>query len=74
MDIKANDQVMVRKKLRNGTLVKFGEVVKLDGDKASVHLPHDHKTIVVSVKELEKTSTRFGQHSRVQGSPIRRSM
>jgi hypothetical protein len=71
-DVKVNDQVIVRQKLRNGNLIKIGSVVKLDGDKALVHFPNLYTQQVIPVKELEKTSTAFGGYSRVQPSAVRR--
>lgn len=73
-DIKVNDQVLVRKPMKNGTLVRMGSVVRVDGDKSLVHFPIDHSQAVVPNDKLEKTSMRFGQYARVQVSPIRRSM
>jgi hypothetical protein len=76
-EIKKDDQVMVRKKMRNGNLIRFGSVVAIDGSgadaKARVNFPIDHTSVVVPVSELEKTSTRFGNYARVQPSAVRRS-
>jgi hypothetical protein len=72
MEFKVNDQVMMRKKIRTGNLIRMGSIVRIDGDKASVNFPIDHATVVVPVAQLEKTSKRFGQYARVQTSPIRR--
>lgn len=69
----ANDQVMVKKQIRSGKLIRFGSIVKLDGDKALVHFPIDHSQAVIPVTQLEKTSGRFGSYSRVQPSPVMRS-
>jgi hypothetical protein len=75
-DLKKDDQVLVRRKMRNGTLVRFGSVLSIDGSgadaKARVFMPIDHTQLVVPVSQLEKTSTRFG-YNRVQPSAIRRS-
>jgi hypothetical protein len=70
-DISVNDQVIVRKKVRNGNLIRFGSVVKKDGDKALIHFPTDHTQVVIPLDQLEKTSTKFG-YSRVQPSAVRR--
>lgn len=72
-DIKKNDQVMIKKPMRNGQLVRFGEVLSVDGDRARVHFPIDHTQVVVPVSQLEKTSTTFTGYSRVQPSSVRRS-
>ena len=75
--IKQNDQVLVRKQLRNGNLVRIGSVLSIDGRgdaaKARVYFPIDHTQVVIPVKNLEKTSTKFGGYQRVQPSAIRRS-
>jgi hypothetical protein len=71
-EIKKNDQVIVKRKMRNGNLVRFGSVLSIDGEKARVHMPIEHTQIVVPISQLEKTSTRFG-YNRVQPSAIRRS-
>jgi hypothetical protein len=73
-DIKVNDQVIVRQKLRNGNLVKMGSVVRLDGDKALVSFPTLYTQSVVPVSQLEKTSTSFSGYSRVQPSAVRRGL
>jgi stalled ribosome alternative rescue factor ArfA len=72
-DINVNDQVIVKKKVRTGNLIRFGSVVKKDGEKALVHFPIDHTQVVVPLEQLEKTSKRFGSYSRVQPSAVRRS-
>jgi hypothetical protein len=72
-EIKKDDQVIVRKKMRNGNLVRIGSVLAIDGEKARVHFPIDHTQVVVPVNTLEKTSTKFSGYSRVQPSPVRRS-
>jgi len=71
-DISVNDQVCVRRKLRNGNMIRYGSVVKLDGDKALVHFPTEYVKAVIPVNQLEKTSTKFGSYSRVQASALRR--
>lgn len=71
-EIKKDDQVMVKRKMRNGNLVRFGSVVSIDGEKARVNFPIDHTSVVVPVSQLEKTSTKFG-YARVQPSAVRRS-
>lgn len=75
-EIKKDDQVMVKRKMRNGNLVRFGSVLSIDGSgadaKARVHFPIDHTQVVVPVSQLEKTSTKFG-YNRVQPSAVRRS-
>lgn len=77
-EIKKDDQVLVRRKIRNGNLVRFGSVVSIDGSgadaKARVHFPIDHTQVVVPVSQLEKTSTKFSGYSRVQPSAVRRSI
>jgi hypothetical protein len=72
-DIKVNDQVLVRKKIRTGTLIRFGFVVRTDGDSSLVHFPLDHSQAVIPTNQLEKTSTKFSMYARVQNSPTRRS-
>jgi hypothetical protein len=71
-EIKKNDQVIVKRKVRSGNLIRFGEVLSVDGESARVHFPIDHTQLVVPVSQLEKTSTKFG-YNRVQPSAIRRS-
>lgn len=71
-EIKKDDQVMVKRRMHNGNLIRFGSVLSIDGEKARVHFPIDHTSLVVPVDQLEKTSTRFG-YNRVQPSAIRRS-
>ncbi len=72
-EIKKDDQVMVKRKMRNGNLVRFGSVLSVDAEKARVFFPIDHTQVVVPVSQLEKTSTRFGNYARVQPSAVRRS-
>jgi hypothetical protein len=72
MDIAVNDQVMARRKVRNGNLIRYGSVVKLDGDKALVHFPTEYVKAVIPISQLEKTSTKFGNYARVQPSAVRR--
>ena len=76
-EIKKDDQVMVKKKIRSGNLIRFGSVLSVDGAgadaKARVHFPVDHTQVVVPVSQLEKTSTKFGMYARVQPSATRRS-
>lgn len=73
-ELKKDDQVLVRKKIRSGNLVRIGSVLSIDGDKARVHFPIDHTQIVIPVSQLEKTSTKFSGYSRVQPSAVRRSV
>lgn len=76
-EIKKDDQVMVKKKIRSGNLIRFGSVLSIDGSgadaKARVHFPIDHTQAVIPVSQLEKTSTKFGNYARVQPSAVRRS-
>lgn len=74
MEIQKDDQVIVRKKIRTGNLVRMGSVVKIDGDKAQVFFPIDSTQVVVPIASLEKTSDRFGGYARVQVSAMQRSM
>lgn len=74
MEFAISDQVMVRRKMRNGNLVRMGSIVRLDGDKALVNFPLDMISTVVPVDQLEKTSNRFGMYNRVQASAIRRGI
>lgn len=71
-----NDQVLVRKPIRTGTLVRMGSILKLHPgeDKALVHFPIDHTQAVIPLTNLEKTSTRFNGISRVQASPVQRHL
>ena len=72
-DIKVNDQVMVKRQMRNGRLVRFGSVVSISGQSARVNFPIDHTSVVVPLDQLEKTSTKFGGYARVQPNQIQRS-
>lgn len=74
MDFQPNDQVIVRKRVRSGNLIRMGSIIKVDGDKARVHFPIDHSQAVIPIEQLEKTSERFGGFTRVQASAIQRSM
>jgi ribosomal protein S1 len=69
----ANDQVMVKKRIRSGNLIRFGSIVKVDGDKALVNFPIDHTSLVIPVAQLQKTDKRFGTYKRVQPNPVLRS-
>lgn len=73
-EIKQNDQVIFKKPIRSGMLLRFGSVLSVDGDMARVHFPIDHSSSVLPVNQLEKTSTKFGSnYVRVQPSAVRRS-
>jgi len=76
-EIKKDDQVLVRKRMRNGNLVRFGSVLSIDGSgedaRARVFFPVDHTQVVMPVSQLEKTCKKFGMYSRVQPSAMRRS-
>jgi hypothetical protein len=78
-EIKKDDQVMVKTKVRSGNLIRYGSVLKIDGagDEATarVHFPIDHTQAVIPVSQLVKTSTRYGStgYVRVQPDPGRRS-
>jgi len=72
-EFKVNDQVVAKRKIRSGNLVRIGSIVKLDGEKARVHFPVDNTQVVIPVNQLEKTSTKFGTYTRVQPSAMRRS-
>jgi hypothetical protein len=68
-----NEQVIARRRMRNGVLIRMGSIVRLDGDKAQVFFPIDHTNAVIPVAQLEKTSKRFGSpYARVSVSPIQR--
>ena len=73
-DLQVNDQVMVRKRIRTGNLIRIGSIVKMDGDKAQVNFPVDMTSQVIPVNQLEKTTNRFGLYARVQASALRRSI
>ena len=73
-DYVAGDQVMMRRKMRNGNLVRMGSIVRIDGDKALVNFPLDYTQTVVPVDQLEKTNNRYGSYSRVQASALRRGI
>jgi hypothetical protein len=73
-NLQVNDQVLVRKRIRTGNLIRMGSVLKIDGDKALVQFPIDHTQTVLPISSLEKTSDRFGGYARVQVSAMRRSM
>jgi hypothetical protein len=78
-EIKKDDQVMVKTKVRSGNLIRYGSVLKIDGAgddaMARVHFPIDHTQAVIPVSQLVKTSTRYGTsgYVRVQSDPGRRS-
>lgn len=74
MDFKANDQVMVKRRIRTGNLVRMGEIVRIDGDKAQVHFPLEYSTAVIPVDQLQPTSQTFGTYNRVQASAVRRGI
>lgn len=73
MEIQVNDQVLTKKKLRNGNLIRYGSVVKMDGDKALVHFPTEYVQAVIPLNQLEPTRTKYGSYARVQPSAVRRS-
>ena len=73
--MKVNDQVMVRKDMRNGArLVRIGSIVRLDTEAgvAEVHFPNDYTKAVLPIEKLELTSNRFSGRSRVQVDPAKR--
>ncbi len=73
-DFHVADQVMVRRKMRNGNLVRIGSITRIDGDKALVNFPLDYTSSVVPLTQLERTSNRFGTYNRVQMSAMRRAI
>lgn len=72
--VKVNDQVIARRKIRSGNLVRMGSVLRVDGDKALVQFPIDHCSAVLPISQLEKTSDRFSGYSSVQISAMRRGV
>lgn len=77
-EIKKDDQVMVRRRIRSGNLIRFGSVLSVEGSgdeaMARVHFPIDHTQAVIPTRQLEKTSTKFGSnYVRVQPSAVRRA-
>jgi len=74
MGFEANDQVIVRRRIRSGNLIRMGSIIKVDGDKARVHFPIDHTQAVVPLEQLEKTSDKFTGYARVQASANHRQM
>lgn len=72
--MKVNDQVMVRRQINSGTLVRIGSVLRMDVDAgtATVHFPIDHSSAVFKVEDLQPTSSRFSGRARVQLNPVSR--
>jgi len=73
MDIKANDQVTVRKKLISGAnLIKTGKVVSVRGENALVQFQGEPVNRSVPLKQLEPVSKRFAGRSSVHPNPVLR--
>lgn len=74
--IRVNEQVSVRRPMRNGTLIRIGSVLSINAEAgtAVVHFPVDHTFGTFPVESLEPTSKRFGGMARVQPSPMRRGI
>lgn len=71
--IKENDQVISRKRLATGNLIRYGSVVRMLADgKALVHFPNDNTQATLPVAQLEKTSNRHTGRVRVQVNPLMR--
>lgn len=74
MEFEVNDQVLVRRKMRNGNLIRMGSIVRLDGDKALVNFPIDMTSTVLPVAQLERANNKYGSYIRVQASAVRRGI
>lgn len=75
-DFKVNDQVLVRRKMKNGTLIRIGSIIRVSAgkDEALVHFPVDHCQAVVPILQLEHTKRAFSGRARVQVNPAQRGI
>lgn len=72
--IASGEQVMVRRQMQNGTLVRIGNVISVneaDGT-ARVSFPVDKTYATLPIDKLEPTSKRFNGMARVEVNPVRR--
>jgi len=74
--IRVNEQVSVRRQMRNGTLIRIGSVLSINAEAgtAVVHFPVDQTSASFPVEQLEPTSRRFGGRARVQAVPFKRGI
>lgn len=74
--IRVNEQVSVRRQMRNGTLIRIGSVLSINAEAgtAIVHFPVDQTSATFPVEQLESTSKRFGGRARVQVQSARRGI
>jgi hypothetical protein len=75
-DFSVNDQVIVKRVMRNGTLIRIGSIIRLSAssETALVHFPVDHCQASVPFSQMEKTSERFSGRARVQVNPVYRGI
>jgi hypothetical protein len=76
VDFKKDDQVLVRREMRNGTLIRVGSIIRINAgkDSALVHFPLDHCQAVVPLSQMEKTQSAFSGRARVQPNPAYRTI
>lgn len=74
--LKVSDQVVVRRQISTGTLVRIGSVLRLDPEQgmATVHFPVDHTQAQLRIEDLVPTSEEFPGRTRVQHNPLKRGV
>lgn len=62
---KKDDTVIARRQMRNGSLIRMGTILRLDGDQALVNFPNDYVTTVIPTSQLEvATPSQAGGYKR----------
>jgi hypothetical protein len=75
-EFKINDQVVVKREMRNGTLIRIGSIVRINAgaENALVHFPIDHAQATVPFSQMERTQSAFSGRARVQVNPAYRGI
>jgi len=75
-DFRKDDQVVVRRTMANGVLIRIGSILRINAnaESALVHFPVDHCQAVVPFTMMEKTQSAFSGRARVQVNPAYRGI
>ena len=72
--IHIGSQVLVRSVIPTGNLIRYGEVVAIQGSSAQIFFPNDRVRKTLPLNQLELTSKRYIGMSRVQTNPLKRGL